>query len=144
MSDILTQLRRIYPWDEPRGDASELEELADEEAEVWAMVPEDLKQVALFVGYEDTFPHDKVRMLYGAWDIIEWNSLEGTFGQLREEPGYAYTHVIKMGDDTFLDVAGQLGAPGGVYEAVGHDMDGARLVAPGLLELLRQAGSYRS
>jgi hypothetical protein len=141
---ILAEARRIYTFDEPRFDADALDDLAPEEADAWAMASAELQALAQFIGAEESLPHPRVRSLYGPFEIAEWNSVEGTFGQLRDsDPEYPFDRVVKFGDDLFLDVAGQIGAAGGVYRCIGHDLDGAEPVAESLLALLRQAGSYR-
>lgn len=143
MSGIIAELERIYSFDEPRWEPDGFEDFEPEELAVWEMVPAELKSLSTFIGMEESFPHDDVRMLYGPYEIVEWNSENGTFGQLRDDPDYPYDKVIKFGDDAFLDVAGQLGEPGGVYRCIGHDLDSARLIAKSLLDFLRAAGSYR-
>jgi len=140
--ELTNELKRIYSFDEPRWDAENLGDFSELEMAVWKTLSEDLKTLITFIGCEETFPHPKVQMLYGPFEVVEWNSDEGTFGQLREYDD-AYDKVIKFGDDTFLDVAGQLGEPGGVYHAIGHDLEYASLISASVLDLLKSAGSYR-
>jgi hypothetical protein len=141
--ELINELRRIYSFDEPRWDAENYEDFAAHEWAVWRTFSEELKALATFIGREESFPHPDVQMLYGPYELVEWNSEEGTFGQLREYDDYPYDKVIKFGDDTYLDVAGQLGEAGGVYGAIGHDLDCASLTSPSLLALLKSAGTYR-
>ncbi len=141
--ELVNELKRIYTNDEPRWNPEGFDGFAEHEMAVWKSLSDELKTLATFIGREQTFPHPQVGMLYGPYELVEWNSTEGTFGQLREYDDYPYDKVVKFGDDTYLDVAGQLGEAGGVYNAVGHDLDGARLTSPSLLELLKSAGSYR-
>lgn len=142
--EIEAELRRIYRFDEP-WEASDFEDLSEEEQSTWDELPEELQRLALFVGREETLPHPRVGMVYGPFELVEWNGPDGTFGQLRSlDPAYPYDRVVKFGDDAFLDPAGQLGEPGGVYRAIGHDLDAPERLAPSLLALLRSAGSYRT
>lgn len=141
--EVLAEARRVYTFDEARFEEEALEDLSPEEAAAWDLAPPELQALARFVGGEESFPHPRIRGLYGPFEIAEWNSVEGTFGQLREDPDYPYGRVVKFGDDAFLDVAGQAGPAGAVYRCIGHDLDGRELVADSLLALLRQAGTYR-
>ena len=143
MNVIENELKRIYTFDQPRFDTDSTSDFSDTEKAVWNELPEEIKTIATFLGYEDAFPHDRCGMLYGPWAIVEWNSLDGTFGQLRQYDGYPYMHVIKFGDDTYLDVKGEVGNPGEVFNAIGSNLDGADKVADSLLAFLQSAGSYR-
>ena len=121
------------------GCADLLDELLPNERARFRKLPVELQTIAQHVVEEVALPHPRVRTLYGLVDLVEWNGDEGTFGALREIEGYPYDRVLKIGDDTFLDVAGQVASPGSVHFAIGHDLDCATPVASSLLELLRQA-----
>ena len=84
---IRRELDRIYGFDAPRWDERGLADFSAEGRAMWEGFPEELRVVATYVGREDGFPHEQVQMLYGPYDLIEWNSSEGTFGQLREHEG---------------------------------------------------------
>ena len=113
MDAILDELKRIYGDPPAEWDPGILEDFGPSEVEWYRKLPAELRCIAEFIGYEEAFPHDQVRMLYGPADLIEWNSDGGTFGQLREiVPDYRFDKVIKIGDDTYLDVAGQVKQPG--------------------------------
>ncbi len=145
MDSIVAELKRIYTFDAPRWSDEWLSDFSEEERATWDRLPSELKAIAEFIGREDTLPHERVRMLYGPFELVEWNCADGTFGQLRDTvEGYAYPDVVKFGDDAYFDATGQLGPAGGVYAAVGHDLDGAQKIADDLPAFLRAAGSYRS
>lgn len=141
---IERELARIYGRTESRWTEEDFADFVDEEREWYDALPEDLRTIAEFLGREDTLPHDDAPVLYGPFDLVEWNGDDGTFGQLREEADYPYPDVVKIGEDLFLDVAGQVDKPGAVVRAIAHDLDGAETVATDLLSLLRAAGSYAS
>lgn len=140
--ELINELKRIYTFTEPRWETENEEGFSAQEMAVWKRLPVELKSLLIFTGRENTLPHPDVGMLYGPFEVVEWNCDDGTFGQLRKNENYPFDKVIKFGDDAFWDVAGQIGEPGAVYNAVGHDLYSARLISQSLLDFLKSAGSY--
>lgn len=145
MDDLQQELRRIYRHEEPRWAASDFDDFSPEEIELYRGLPSEIRTLAEFLGCEEAFPHESIGTLYGPFELAEWNSDDGTFGQLRAVvPDYPYAHVIKIGDEAYLDAEGEAGPKGAVLRAIGHDLADAEVIAESLLAFLRQAGSYRN
>ena len=140
--DILDELQRIYGTLDRTWDPAQLGELSPADRAMYLGWPEEIRGLAEFLVHEDSFPHPEVPTLFGFWTMVEINSDEGTFGQLRHYDEGRTDQVVMIGDDTFVDVAGAFGPAGAVLSAVSYDVEGADVLAPSLLALLGQADAY--
>jgi hypothetical protein len=135
---LRVELARLFR--RSKGASEILADLSPTERAWYRALPAELKTIVEYVVDEVALPHPKARTLYGLGDLLEWNGDEGTFGQLREVVDDSpYDRVVKIGADLFLDVKGQVKAPGSVHVAIAHELDGAECIAEDLLELLQSA-----
>jgi hypothetical protein len=143
---IEKQLLRIYGERDSTDAAVFLAQYSDADRALYASLPSAVRAVGDFMIFPDTFPHERVRMLWGVDDLIEANGPRGARADhllYAPEVTRPFDRLIQIGDDCYLDPAGQVGPAGGVVEVISYDYEGGTVVAPSLLVLLEQAGSYQ-